>query len=97
MTGGNLDVPQRHPGVKCSSDETVPERVRRDVLGDPGLASHSPDDPRGPVAVEAFSRPGEKDRTDIRSAAARSMARPTRGGNGMTASLEPLPRTVTVR
>ena len=49
---GLLHVPQRHPGVQGSGDERMPQRVRADVLGDPGVAGNPPDDPGGAVAVQ---------------------------------------------
>jgi hypothetical protein len=52
VAGGLLHVPQRHPGVEGGGDERVAERVRADVLGDPGVAGHPADDPGGAVPVQ---------------------------------------------
>lgn len=50
--GGFLHVAQWDPGVERGGDERVPQRVRADVLGDPGAARHPADDPGSPVPVQ---------------------------------------------
>jgi hypothetical protein len=62
VRGGFLDVPQRHPRVQRSGDKCVPQRVRADLLGDPGAAGNSADDPRGAVPVQSFPVGGEEQR-----------------------------------
>ena len=47
-----LHVPQRHPGIQRGGDERVPQRVRRDGLGDPGAAGDLADDPPGAVTIQ---------------------------------------------
>ena len=47
-----MHVAQRHPGIQGGGDERVSERVRADVLGDPGPARDPADDPPGAVAVQ---------------------------------------------
>ena len=49
---GLLHIPQRDPGVQGSGDERVPQRMGTDVLGDPGAAGNTPDDPGGAVPVQ---------------------------------------------
>jgi hypothetical protein len=55
-------VPQRYPGIQRGGDERVPQRVRRDDLGDPGAASYLADDPPGAVAVQPPAIFGEEHR-----------------------------------
>jgi hypothetical protein len=47
--GGDLDIPERSPGVQGSGDEAVPEGVREDVLADAGSRGW-PDDECAAVA-----------------------------------------------
>jgi hypothetical protein len=78
--GGLLHVPQRHPGVQTGSgDERVPQRVRAEVLGDPGAAGNPPDDPGGAVPVQPPPVRGDEQRT-FRAPADRQLDRP--GGTG---------------
>ena len=62
MRGGLLDVPQRHASVQGRCDERVPERMRADVLADPGAASDAADDPARAVPVQPLPVRREKDR-----------------------------------
>ena len=57
---GLLHVPQRHPGVKRGGDERMPQRVRADVLCDPGTSGHTADDPGGAVPVQPPPARGEE-------------------------------------
>jgi hypothetical protein len=52
VRGGLLYVAQRHPGVEGGCDERVPQRMRADVLGDPGAAGDPADDPGCAVPVQ---------------------------------------------
>ena len=52
MGGSLLDIAQRDPGIERGGNERVPERVRRDGLGDPGAAGDLADDPPGAVPVQ---------------------------------------------
>ena len=61
MGGGFLHVAQRDPGVQCGGDECVPQRVRPDVLGDPGAAGNPADDPPGAVPVQPAPLCGQED------------------------------------
>lgn len=97
VTGGDLDVPDRHPRVQGSGDEAVPERVRRDVLAHAGLLREADDDAGGSLAVQPLAVAPQQQRAAGPFPGSESTARATRGGSGMTASLEPLPSTVTVR
>jgi hypothetical protein len=49
---GFLHVAQWHPRFQRHGDEGVPEGVRPDFPGDPGLAGDPADDPPGAVAVQ---------------------------------------------
>jgi hypothetical protein len=49
--GGLLNVAQRHARVEGGGNERVPQRVRADVLADPGAARDLADDPPGAVPV----------------------------------------------
>jgi hypothetical protein len=49
--GGFLHVAQRDPSVQRRGDERVPQRVRPDRLGDPGVAGDTADNPPGAVPV----------------------------------------------
>ena len=62
VRGGFLHVAQWHPGVKRSRDERVPQRVRADVLGDPGAAGGPMNDPGGAVAVQPPAIGGQEQR-----------------------------------
>ena len=62
MRGGFLDVPQRDAGVEGGGDERVPQRVRPDLLGDPGAAGDPADDPPGAVPVQPLPVGGQEDR-----------------------------------
>ena len=62
MQGGLLHVPQRHPGVERGGDERVPQRVRRDDLGDSRTAGSAADDPPGAVPVQPPPVRGQEDR-----------------------------------
>ena len=48
VRGGFLHVAQRHPRIQRRGDKCVPERVRPDFLGDPGL----PGDPPSAMPVQ---------------------------------------------
>jgi hypothetical protein len=52
MRGGLLHITQRHPGVKGGGNERVPQRMRRDDLGDPGAAGSRADDTPGAMPVQ---------------------------------------------
>ena len=58
--GGLLHVAQRHPGVESGGDESMPQRVRADVLADPGAARDLADDPPGAVPVQPPAVTGEE-------------------------------------
>ena len=62
VRGGLLHVAQRHPGVEGGGDERVPQRVRADLLGDPGAAGDPADDPGGAVPVQPPPVRGEEQR-----------------------------------
>ena len=62
MAGGDLDIPERDSGVKCGGDEAVPQRMRRDVLGDAGPAGDAAHDAGGAVAVQALPRARQQER-----------------------------------
>jgi len=49
---GFLHVAERYAGVQSGSDEGMPQRVRPDVLADPGAAGDAADDPPGAVPVQ---------------------------------------------
>jgi len=51
MRGSLLNIAQRDPGIERGGDERMPQRVRRDGLGDPGAAGELADDPPGAVPV----------------------------------------------
>jgi ribosomal protein S18 acetylase RimI-like enzyme len=63
MRGGLLHVLQRHPGIERGSNERVSQRVRANVLGDPGPAGNPPHDPGGAVPVHPPLVPGKEQRT----------------------------------
>jgi len=63
MGCGLLYVAQRHPGVERGGDERVPQRVRSDVLADPGAPGYPADDPPGAVPVQPPPVSGQEDRT----------------------------------
>ena len=63
MRCGVLDVTERDPGVERSGDEAVAQRVRRDVLGDPGRVAQAADHPGGGVAVHPLTVRPDEDRT----------------------------------
>ena len=52
VPGGDLDIPERHPGIEGGRNEAVTEAVGGDVLGDPGPFGQASDDPGGGVTVE---------------------------------------------
>jgi len=56
-----LNIAQRHADVETGGDERVPERVRADVLADPGAARDFADDPPGAVLVQPPPVVGEED------------------------------------
>ena len=62
MTSGELDVPERHPGVEGGHDEGCPEHVRVDV---PQLSppSDGPNPPMGGAPVPALPRGAAEDRS----------------------------------
>ena len=62
MGGGLLNVPERDACVESGGDEGVPQRVRADVLGDPGAAGHPADDPGGTVPVQPVTVCGNEQR-----------------------------------
>jgi beta-N-acetylhexosaminidase len=49
VRGSLLDIAQRHTSIEGGGYERVSQRVRPDLLGDPGAASHPPHDPAGAV------------------------------------------------
>ena len=57
-----LHVAERDSGVQGSGDEGVPQGVRADLLGDPGAAGDSADDPRSPVAIQPPPVPRQEER-----------------------------------
>jgi hypothetical protein len=57
-----LHVPQRNPGVERGGDERVPQRVRADLLIDPGAVGDPADDPGGAVPVQPPPVRGDKQR-----------------------------------
>jgi hypothetical protein len=61
--GGFLHVPQRHAGVERRGYECMSERVRADVLGDPGAAAGPGDDPGGTVPVQPLPVRGDEQRS----------------------------------
>ena len=52
VRGGFLHIPQRDPGVQRGGDERVPQRMRADVLGDPGPAGGAADNPGRAAPVQ---------------------------------------------
>ena len=56
-----MNVAQRHAGVERGGNEGVPERVRADVLADPGAARDLADDPPGTVPVQPPPVTGDED------------------------------------
>ena len=58
-----LDVPEWDASVEGSGDERVSERVRPDLLGDPGPSSDAPHDPPAGVPVETVAVGPEEDGT----------------------------------
>jgi hypothetical protein len=58
--GGLLHVTQRHTGVESGGDKGMPQRVRADVLADPGAARDLADDPPGAVPVQPPPVTGEE-------------------------------------
>jgi hypothetical protein len=62
VRGGFLDVAEGYPGVEGGGDERVPQRVRADLLGDPGAAGDPADYPGGAVPVEPLAVGGEEQR-----------------------------------
>jgi hypothetical protein len=52
---------RRHAGVKGRGDERVPQRVRPDLLGQPGTLGDAADDPAGPVPVQPLPGRGDED------------------------------------
>ena len=58
--GSLLHVAQRDPSVE-TGDETVPQCVRADVLGDPGAPGDPADDPGGAVPVQPLAVRGDKE------------------------------------
>ncbi len=97
MRGGLLHVLQRHPGIERGRNERVSQRVRANVLGDPGPAGNSPHDPGGAVPVQPLPSPARNSGPSERSPVARSMARAVRGASGMVTTLPPLPVITRVR
>jgi hypothetical protein len=63
MGSGFLHVSQGHAGVQGGGDERMPQRVRPDVLGDPGAAGNAADDSPGAVPVQPPPVRGEEDRS----------------------------------
>ena len=61
MGSGLLHIAQGYPGVERGGDECVPQRVRADLLGDPGVADNPADDPHGTVAVQPPSVRGNEE------------------------------------
>jgi hypothetical protein len=61
MRSGLLNVAQRHARVEGGGDERVPQRVRADVLADPGATGDLPNDPSGAVPVQPPPVTGEED------------------------------------
>ena len=62
MRGGFLDIAQRDPGIERGGNERVPERVRRDGLGDSGAAGDLAHDPPGAVPVQPLPVIGHEHR-----------------------------------
>jgi len=60
-------------------DECVPQRVRPDLLGQPGPAGDTADDPPGAVPVQPLSSGGGEDASFAALADGRSIARAVRG------------------
>jgi hypothetical protein len=60
---GFLHVPQGHAGVQGGGDERMPQRMRPDVLVDPGPAGDAADDPGGAVPVQPPPVRREEDRS----------------------------------
>jgi hypothetical protein len=60
---GFLYVPQGHAGVQGGGDERMPQRMRPDVLVDPGPAGDAADDPPGAVPVQPPPVRREEDRS----------------------------------
>ena len=84
------------PASRRGGDERVPQRVRRDVLGDPGAAGGRADDPPGAVPVQPPPVRQEHG-PSVRSPMARSSARAVRGASGMVTIFPPLRVIVSVR
>ena len=62
VRGGLLDIPQWHPGVEGGGDERVPQRVRADLLGDPGAPGDPADGPGCAVPVQPSPVRGDEQR-----------------------------------
>jgi hypothetical protein len=88
--GGLLHIPQRHPGVKRGGDEGVPQRVRADVLGDPGRRVTRRTIRAAPCRSSRRPSPARNSGPSARSPAASSIARAVRGASGMVTTLPPL-------
>ena len=63
VRSGFLHVPQGHVGIEGGGDEGVPQRVRPDVLVDPGAAGDAADDPPGAVPVQPLAVRAQEDRS----------------------------------
>jgi hypothetical protein len=62
VAGCFLDVAQRNSGVERSGDERVPQRMRPDALGDPGLSGYATHNASGGMAVGSLTGAVHEDR-----------------------------------
>jgi Pyridoxamine 5'-phosphate oxidase len=62
VRGGFLHVPKRYSGVEHCGDERVQQRMRPDLLGDPGAAGDPADHSRGAVPVQPVAVASKEDR-----------------------------------
>jgi len=76
-----LDVPERNPGIKGGSDESMTKRMGAYRLGDPGSAGHPAHDPRGTVPVQPTAIRSQEDRA-FAALARRQVDRPRRARQG---------------
>jgi hypothetical protein len=89
VRGGLLDVAQRDPGVEGGGDERVSQRVRADVLGDPGAAGDRRTIRAAPCRSSLRPSAATKSGPSFRSSMARSMARAVRGARGWSPPCRP--------
>ncbi len=63
MTGCFLNVAERDAGIEGGGDERMPQRMRTDLLEDPGPAGDSTHNPGSAVTIETATGTVTEDRT----------------------------------